>query len=106
MLTVPPAKLTFVVEQPPRLLAGGPAPEYPRDLLTTQVGGRVIIGVTVTPTGRIDPRSVRIVSSSDPRFTTAVQAILLRLRFEPARRGPDGPAVAAEMQLPFDFQPP
>ena len=100
------ATMTIVVDQLAHLLPGAPTPSYPQALKATHLSGSVVIGATVTTEGRIDPESVRIVSSDHPLFTEAVTAVLPRFRFEPARRGPGGPPVASVIQMPFDFDAP
>ena len=101
-----PRRIDVVVEQPPVLDPGSPMPRYPDDLLAQRLRGRVVITATVTPEGRIDLTTVRVVSSDHPQFTAAVRGILSGLRFAPARRGVGGPPVASQVQVPFDFIPP
>ena len=96
----------LVVEQPPTLRSGAPAPAYPAELLARGLSGRTVVQVTVTTEGEIDPSSVQVVQSDHPLFTEAVRAILPRLRFDPARLGPGGRAVEARLQLPFEFTAP
>jgi TonB family protein len=100
------ARVEVVVEQPALLEPGGPIPVYPAELIQQRTSGRVVIRAVVTPAGRIDPTSVRFVSSDHPLFTAAVRDVLPRLHFRPGRMGAEGPAIASYIQLPFDFTAP
>ena len=82
---------------------GNPAPEYPRDLMKRRIEGRVVAEFLVDANGRIDPRTARIVSSTDEAFSESVLQLLPKLRFLPAAR--DGAKVEEWVQMPFRFAP-
>ena len=63
--------------------------------------GQVRVRFVIDTTGALDPRTVRIVASTDERFTRAVRAVLPRLRFLPAESG--GTKVAALSEQSFAF---
>lgn len=83
-------------------LRGNPEPRYPSMLRESGKEGQVLLRFVIDSTGRVDVRSVRVVSSDDERFTVAVRDVLPRMRFAPAQlRGRD---VAVLVQQPFVFQ--
>lgn len=90
-----------VVEVEASLRPGSPTPRYPDELRTARLEGRVLARFVVDTTGRVEPASVRIVSSTHPLFTTAVRSTLPRLHFTPARAR--GAKVRQMVELPFEF---
>lgn len=76
-------------------------PPYPATLRAAGVSGKVVLHLVVDSTGRVDLAQVRVRESSAEQFTTAVRAILPRLRFAPAML--DGRPVAQLVELPFQF---
>ena len=90
-----------VVEVEASLRPGSPTPRYPDELRTARLEGRVLARFVVDTTGRVEPASVRIVSSTHPLFTSAVRSTLPRLRFTPARAR--GTKVRQLVELPFEF---
>jgi hypothetical protein len=69
--------------------AGGRAPgqrlaALPELLRSAGVGGRVLAQFVVDTAGRVEPGSLRVLSTSHPQFTAAVEAALPRMRFLPA----------------------
>lgn len=90
-----------VVEVEASLRPGSPVPRYPDELRAARVEGRVLARFVVDTTGRVEPASVRIVSSTHPLFTTAVRSTLPRLHFTPARAR--GTKVRQLVELPFEF---
>lgn len=85
------------------LPSNNPAPEYPRDLLKQRVEGEVVAEFLVDVNGRVDTRTVRIISSPDERFSGAVRDVLPRLRFLPAEK--DGVKTEEWVEMPFRFVP-
>jgi TonB family protein len=85
------------------LPADNPAPEYPRDLERRRIEGRVVAEFLVDAKGRVDTRTLRIVSSTDERFSQAVRDVLPRLRFLPAVS--DGVKSEDWVEMPFRFSP-
>jgi protein TonB len=60
-------------------------PRYPKGLETAGVSGRVVLEFVVDTTGRVEPGSLRIVSSATPGFEEAARDAMLATRFRPAR---------------------
>jgi TonB family protein len=85
------------------LPTNNPAPEYPRELMRQRVEGHVVAEFLVDAKGRVDPRTVRINSSTDEAFSQAVLDVLPQLRFLPAER--DGVKTEEWVAMPFRFAP-
>ena len=79
-------------------------PEYPDSLWKLRVGGRVVAEFVVNRSGTVEPNTFRVVSSTHPAFTTAVQRAVEGTRFSPAVRR--GEAVSQVVQQPFVFTAP
>ena len=91
------------VEVRAQLDSGSFAPDFPDSLYRAGAGGRVTAEFVVDSAGAVEGGSLRIVSSTDPRFDGSVKAALLDARFVPARRG--GRAVRQLVQFPVLFEP-
>ena len=78
-------------------------PEYPDTLWKQGVGGRVVAEFVVNRQGGVEPNTFRVVSSTHPAFTTAVQRAVESTSFIPALRG--GQPVSQVVQQPFVFTP-
>ena len=89
------------VELPATMRPGGASPRYPAVLRERGVEGRVVVQFVVDTLGRVEPGSLRVVSSANDLFTAAVRAALPTLRFTPARAG--GRTVRQLVELPFEF---
>lgn len=76
-------------------------PRYPDLLRQAGIDGRVLLRFTVDTTGRVDPSSVTIVSSTHDLFAGAARTALLAFRFRPAEVG--GRHVRALAEMPFEF---
>ena len=85
------------------LQADNPAPEYPPDLLGRRIDGRVVAEFIVDERGRVDTRTLRIISSTHERFSEAVRDVLPSLRFIPAES--DGVRTEERVEMPFRFSP-
>ena len=85
------------------LRADNPAPEYPPDLLGRRMEGRVVAEFVVNERGRVDTRTLRIISSTHERFSEAVRDVLPSLRFIPAES--DGVTTEERVEMPFRFSP-
>lgn len=59
-------------------------PAYPPALLAKQIEGEVHVMFVVDTTGRVDPATLSVISSTDPAFTAAVRTSLPRMKFRPA----------------------
>jgi periplasmic protein TonB len=92
--------MEFQVEKPVQKI-GGEAPEYPTSLRSSGVEGQVLAQFVVNESGRYEPGSLKILSSSDQAFTAAVKDALPRMRFSAAQIG--GKKVQQLVQMPFQF---
>ena len=93
----------FEVEKPAEPLRGQAVPRYPPALAADQVKGEVLAQFVVDTSGRLRPNSLRVVHSSHPAFTAAVQQVVYGMRFKPAEVR--GVRVAQLVQMPFAFEP-
>lgn len=91
----------FAVDDLPIPLVDNPPPAYPSGLARARVGGRVVVEFTIDSAGAVDLHSLRVVQSTDARFTLAVERVLPRLRFRPAQLG-ERP-VGVTVRQPFVF---
>jgi protein TonB len=82
---------------------GNRPPRYPEALRAAGLGGRVVARFVVDTSGRVEPGSVEIAASDDPRLAGAVREAVPRLRFRPARAG--GVRVRQLVEQPFAFAP-
>ncbi|MEO8193759.1 MAG: TonB family protein [Gemmatimonadales bacterium] len=91
------------VDIPASLIPGSAAVHYPDSLMQEGVPGRVVVELVVNTDGSLDGESVRLVSSTHPLFTDAVQSALSAARFHAAliKARP----VRQLLQLPFVFAP-
>jgi protein TonB len=96
-----PAYDVSQVDSPVSML-GTFRPDYPAQLRAAGVQGEVIVQFVVNESGRVDPRSIRILSSSNDLFASSVRSALGRMRFVPARLGDS--AVAQLVQQTFVFR--
>jgi TonB family protein len=90
------------VDTPARADSSAPAsPSYPDSLYRERVSGHVIAEFVVDPDGRARPRTIGMVSSTDPLFSSAVREAIVGARFIPARR--HGMAVPQVVRQSFAF---
>jgi len=92
------------VDMVARLDSGSLRPSYPDSLYRAGVGGRVVVEFVVDSAGAVDPASVDVMASTDPRFALAVRQALTLTRFVPATLR--GRHVRQVVQLPVEFTPP
>lgn len=90
------------VEVAVMLDARSPMPRYPQLLKDAGVEGLVRLRFVVDTAGRVEPTTVQVVEASHPAFAAAVQGVLPRLRFTPARVGPR--KVRQLVEFPLQFQ--
>lgn len=81
---------------------GGPVLRYPSALRAQGREGTVDVQYVVDRTGAVDSSTIRILRSTDPAFTTAVEEVLPSMHFRPAEAG--GRTVKQLMQQPFMFR--
>lgn len=92
------------VEKQARQKGGSLGPEYPPALQRAGISGKATLAFIIDTTGRADLKSIRLLSSSDPRFALACREALARMEFVPARV--DGHKVISIVELPFIFNVP
>lgn len=92
--------MEFQVEKPVERI-GGDAPEYPSQLKDQGVEGSVVAQFVVNESGRAEPGTLKILSSSNPAFAAAVKEALPRMKFSAAQIG--GKKVEQLVQMPFQF---
>jgi protein TonB len=92
---------TDVVEERPERV-GGPAPRYPEILRQAGIDGQVTVECVVDTTGRAEPASVRIASSTNPLFEPAAREAVGASLFRPGRLG--GHAVRVRVLVPIVFR--
>lgn len=81
---------------------GGPVLRYPSALRAQGKEGTVDVQYVVDRTGAVDSATIKILRSTDPAFTAAVQEVLPRMHFRPAKAG--GRTVKQLMLQPFMFR--
>jgi TonB family protein len=101
-LALTAARASTVVDLLPVPLVNNPRPAYPLALERARVDGRVVVEFRIDSVGAVDPASLRIVTSTDARFTDAVRGVLPRLRFVPAQLREH--AVGVTVRQPFVFR--
>lgn len=74
----------FQVERPAREADGLRTPRYPPELRAQRVEGEVDAQFVVNPDGTVEPRTIKWLRSSDPRFSAAVREFLMSARYVPA----------------------
>jgi TonB family protein len=97
------------IEKPALRRPDSPAPRYPKELLATRDTGTVVLRAVVEASGRVDPKSIEVVSSPHPAFTQAAVQALRDSRFIPAEvETPGRPArlVSQAITVPIFFAPP
>lgn len=91
---------TMVEERPERI--GGPDPRYPEVLRQAGIEGEVLVECVLDTLGRVEPGSIRIVSSTHVLFERPAREAVAASAFRPARL--DGRAVRVRVQLPLNFR--
>jgi len=92
--------MEFETETPVRA-KGVTHPKYPRELEKSGIEGSVQAQFVVDADGRVDSRTFKVLHSSHPDFSQAVQDQVYRMSFEPARIG--GRPVRQLVQQRFEF---
>jgi protein TonB len=77
-------------------------PRYPDALRSVSVEGQVIMQYIVDARGRVEPGSIKVLSTSHRLFADAVRRALLDARFRPAEVG--GNRVRQLVEQPFVFK--
>lgn len=80
-----------------------PAPAYPPELACDEIGGQVVLLMSIGPDGR--PKDVRTARSSRVQaLDQAAHEAVRHWRFKPATRR--GQPVTTKLQVPVNFKPP
>ena len=90
---------SLVEERPERL--SGPPLVYPPMLQTAGIQGTVVVEAVVDTTGRVEPNSLKIVSSPHPGFDGPAKLLVQKSLFRPARVG--GRAVRVLIRVPINY---
>ncbi|HUK19969.1 MAG TPA: energy transducer TonB [Gemmatimonadales bacterium] len=89
-----------VVEEKPLLVSAPPLP-YPETMRRLGIEGRVLLQAVVDTTGRVEPGSIKIMSSSNSAFDQPTRLWVLKALFRPARL--HGEAVRVLISQPVDY---
>jgi len=76
---------------------------YPPDLFAARASGRVVAEFVVDTAGKVEPRTVTVVSSTHELLTVSVVRAIEQSAFEPAVTG--GKPVRQFVRQQFDFGP-
>jgi protein TonB len=79
-----------------------PVPRYPDALKSANVEGAVVMQFIVGTNGRVEPGSIKVVSSPHRQFSDAVRDALLNAKYRPAQVG--GHAVRQLVEQSFSFR--
>ena len=91
---------SLVEERPERL--SGPPLAYPDLLRQAGIQGLVVVEAIIDTTGRVEPNSVKIVSSPHSGFDQSAKSMVLKSLYRPARVS--GRAVRVLIRQPINFQ--
>lgn len=92
-----------VIPSTPLRAVDTPPPDYPREIGCDQVGGKVVLQLTVGPEGK--PTRANVMTSSGvPALDAAATQGVQRWRFEAATR--NGKPVSTDIQVPVTFHAP
>ena len=80
----------------------GTSVAYPEGLRSSGVQGEVLAQFVVNESGRVETSTFKVLSSSNPQFTSAVKNALSRMRFRPAQIGKTN--VSQVVQQAFVFK--
>lgn len=89
-----------VVQEKPERLAG-PLPVYPPLLQQAGIEGTVMVQAIIDTMGRIEPNSLKIITTANPGFNESAKQTVLKSLFRPARVY--GKAVRVLIQLPITY---
>lgn len=84
--------------------AGNPAPAYPSMLRSAHVEGSVVVQFIVDTTGRAEPGSIHVLSSTHEMFTDAVRAAILASRYVPAEAHGERVRQVVEQRFTFALE--
>jgi TonB family protein len=76
---------------------------YPPDLRAAKVGGTAVMQYVIAADGTVEPSSIKVISSTDPRFARASAAAVREFRYRPGTY--KGKNVRVLIQTPVTWQP-
>jgi TonB family protein len=77
---------------------------YPESLRSVNVQGEVVMSFIVDAKGRVEPRSIKVVSSPHRLFSDAARAALLETRYRPAQAAGRNVRQLAQQSFVFKLQ--
>lgn len=92
-----------IIPSTPLRAVDTPPPDYPVEIGCDQIGGKVVLQLTVGPEGKPTKATV-LTSSKTQALDDAALKGVQRWRFEAATR--NGKPVATDIQVPVTFNPP
>lgn len=92
----------FQVDQEVRARGSNRAPVYPEVLRSRGVEGEVFVRFVVNEAGKVEMKTLEIISGTSPAFEASVRYALERARFEPAES--NGRKVAQLVEQRFQFR--
>ena len=96
-----PAPTTVgAVDEPPTLVTHPPI-HYPREMQALRIAATVVVEAALDVTGRIEPRSARIVESPNHAFDAEALRVVRGSTYKPAKMG--GRPVRAVIRQPIGF---
>jgi TonB family protein len=96
-----PGDSALVVDEKPRILSG-PLLHYPEFLREAHVTGRVLLAAIVDTAGRVDPATIKVLTTPHEGLAREARSFMVRAKFQPGRVG--GRAVRTCVELPVDFK--
>jgi TonB family protein len=75
---------------------------YPRMPRDAGISARTVVQFIVETDGSVNPRSVAVVSSTDPHFSAPSEKVLSAARFTPGRK--DGHTVRTLVEMPLAWR--
>ncbi|MEW5975285.1 MAG: energy transducer TonB [Acidobacteriota bacterium] len=95
-------------EAPSRLTAPSATvkydPRYPPEVIRQRVEGMVVLYAIIRQDGTVDPESVRVVRSLDPRLDQSAREALVRWKFKPSLKNGQPVSIRTEISIPFFFR--
>ena len=92
----------FQVDKQAVLLPGSATPHFPV-VHFLGIHGSVLVEFIVDAVGRVEPQSVRVMSTSNVRLNQPVLDVVSSMRFKPAEL--HGQRVKELLEMPFAFPP-
>jgi protein TonB len=92
---------TTQVSRRPEILSG-PRPQYPDELRSQGVSGRVVLSIIINADGALERRSIERVFSDHPDFEKSAIQYVRGAVYSPGCR--EGQAVRVRARIPIDFR--